>query len=73
MLDLVVRRATLPDGRRDMDIACLDGRIVELAAKIEARIGPGQPVCILRRIVRRLIHGTKAGRRNCSGWHEAYL
>ncbi|MEE9267684.1 MAG: amidohydrolase family protein, partial [Gammaproteobacteria bacterium] len=36
MLDLVVRRATLPDGRRGMDIACLDGRIVELAAKIEA-------------------------------------
>ncbi len=36
MLDLVVRHATLPDGRRDMDIACLDGRIVELAAKIEA-------------------------------------
>jgi cytosine deaminase len=36
MLDLVVRRATLPDGRREMDIACQDGRIVELAAKIEA-------------------------------------
>ena len=36
MLDLVVRRATLPDGRREMDIACQNGRIVELATHMEA-------------------------------------
>lgn len=36
MLDLLVRRATLPDGRRQMDIACQGGRIVELATHIEA-------------------------------------
>ncbi len=36
MLDLLVRRATLPDGRREIDIACLDGRIVEVAPGIEA-------------------------------------
>ena len=36
MLDLVVRRANLPDGRRGLDIACRDGRIVEVAANIDA-------------------------------------
>jgi len=35
MLDLVVRRANLPNGRREMDIACRDGRIVEVAANID--------------------------------------
>ena len=36
MLDLLVRRANLSDGRRGMDIACRDGRIVEVAERIEA-------------------------------------
>jgi len=36
MLDLVVRRANLPDGRQGMDIACQGGRIVEVAANIDA-------------------------------------
>ena len=36
MLDLLVRRATLPDGRRGVDIACRDGRIVEAAIGIDA-------------------------------------
>jgi cytosine deaminase len=36
MLDLLVRRATLPDGRRNMDIACRDGRIVEVSENIDA-------------------------------------
>ncbi|GMQ76009.1 MAG: amidohydrolase family protein [Gammaproteobacteria bacterium] len=36
MLDLVIRRANLPDGRREIDIACQDGRIVEVAANIDA-------------------------------------
>ena len=36
MLDLLVRHANLPDGRREMDIACQDGRIVEVAAGIDA-------------------------------------
>ena len=36
MLDLVIRRANLPDGRREVDIACQDGRIVEVAANIDA-------------------------------------
>lgn len=36
MLDLVVRRANLPDGRLGVDIACQAGRIVEVAANIDA-------------------------------------
>ena len=36
MLDLLIRRANLPDGRRDIDIACHNGRIVEVAANIDA-------------------------------------
>ncbi len=34
MLDLIVRNATTPDGER-LDIACRNGRIAEMAAKIE--------------------------------------
>ncbi|MGH6907648.1 MAG: amidohydrolase family protein, partial [Aestuariivirga sp.] len=39
MLDLLVRNATLPDGRTGIDIACGNGRIAELAPHIagEAR------------------------------------
>jgi cytosine/creatinine deaminase len=37
MLDLVIRNANLPDGRRGYDIAIQDGRIRELAPAIEAR------------------------------------
>ena len=36
MLDLLIHNATLPDGRRPMAIAVQDGRIVELAAVIDA-------------------------------------
>ena len=36
MLDLLIHNATLPDGRRPMAIAVQDGRIVELAAVINA-------------------------------------
>ncbi|MFN7571766.1 MAG: amidohydrolase family protein [Betaproteobacteria bacterium] len=36
MLDLLVTHATLPDGRRDIDIAVRDGRIVEVAPSIKA-------------------------------------
>jgi cytosine/creatinine deaminase len=36
MLDLIVRRANLADGRQAVDIACRDGRIVEVAHHIEA-------------------------------------
>ena len=35
MLDLVVRNANLPDGRRQLDIAIADGRIVEIASGLE--------------------------------------
>jgi cytosine deaminase len=34
--DLIVRGATLPDGRRDIDIAARDGRIVGIERNIEA-------------------------------------
>ena len=37
MLDLIVRNANLPDGRRGIDIAVQDGRIQELAPVIDAR------------------------------------
>ncbi len=33
-LDLIVRNATLPDGRSGIDIACRDGRITEVGARI---------------------------------------
>ena len=36
MLDLLIRNATLPDGRTGIDIAIRDGRIAEVAAGIEA-------------------------------------
>ncbi|MFP6729625.1 MAG: amidohydrolase family protein [Alphaproteobacteria bacterium] len=36
MLDLILRGATLPDGRTAMDIAIKDGRIVEVAPALEA-------------------------------------
>ena len=36
MLDLIIRNATLADGRRGVDIAVKDGRIAELAPAIEA-------------------------------------
>ena len=36
MLDLLLRNATLPDGRREMDIAVKDGRIAEVAKEIDA-------------------------------------
>ena len=36
MIDLLVRRANLVDGRLAMDIACRDGRIVEIAPGIQA-------------------------------------
>jgi cytosine deaminase len=36
MLDLIVRGATLPDGRQNMDIACQGGRIAEIAPAIAA-------------------------------------
>ena len=39
MLDLIVRNATLPDGRAGLDIAVLDGRIAEVATAIEAVAG----------------------------------
>ena len=36
MLDLIIRNATLADGRSGVDIAVKDGRIAELAPAIEA-------------------------------------
>lgn len=36
MLDLIVRGATLPDGRTDIDIAARDGRIVAIEPNIQA-------------------------------------
>jgi cytosine deaminase len=36
MLDLLIRHANLPDGQRNVDIACQSGRIVEVAANIAA-------------------------------------
>ena len=36
MLDLLVTHATLPDGRTDMSVAVQDGRIVEVAAGLQA-------------------------------------
>ncbi len=37
MLDLLVTHANLPDGRTDMSIAVRDGRIVEVAPRIDAQ------------------------------------
>jgi len=34
--DLVIRHATLPDGRRDVDLACADGRIAAVGADLQA-------------------------------------
>ncbi len=36
MLDLLIRGATLPDGRRDIDIAIVDGRVAELRPALDA-------------------------------------
>jgi cytosine deaminase len=36
MLDLILRGANLPDGREGQDIAVADGRIAEVAPRIEA-------------------------------------
>jgi cytosine deaminase len=35
MFDLLIKHATLQDGRRDIDIACRDGRIVDVGTDIE--------------------------------------
>ena len=37
MLDLIVRNVNLPDGRKGMDIAAENGRIVEVGPRIDAR------------------------------------
>jgi cytosine deaminase len=37
MLDLIVRNVNLPDGRKGMDIAAENGRIVEVGPKLNAR------------------------------------
>ena len=37
MIDLLIRGATLPDGRRALDVAVSDGRIVDIASGIEAK------------------------------------
>jgi cytosine deaminase len=37
MLDLLIRNANLPDGRRGIDIAVANGRIVELGPNLDAR------------------------------------
>ena len=39
MLDLILRNATLPDGRRGVDIAVKEGKIVEVAPGIEGEAG----------------------------------
>ncbi len=39
MLDLLIRKATLPDGRRNLDIGVRDGRIVALEPAIRAEAG----------------------------------
>jgi cytosine deaminase len=36
MIDLLIRNATLPDGRSLVDIACKDGRIVETGQALQA-------------------------------------
>lgn len=36
-MDLILRNATLPDGRRGFDVAVLDGRIAQVAPRIAAR------------------------------------
>ena len=39
MLDLLVRAGRLPDGKAPVDVAVKDGRIVEIAPRIEAQAG----------------------------------
>jgi cytosine deaminase len=39
MLDLIIRKANLPDGRKGYDIAVKDGRIVDVVIGIEAHAG----------------------------------
>ncbi|MFQ5438191.1 MAG: cytosine deaminase, partial [Paracoccaceae bacterium] len=39
MFDLIIRNATLPDGRTGLDIACKDGRITAVEAGITAESG----------------------------------
>jgi len=36
MLDLLITRASLPDGRRNMSIAVQDGRIIEVTEGLQA-------------------------------------
>ena len=36
MLDLLIRNATLPDGRKGIDIAVANGRIVEVRPQVSA-------------------------------------
>jgi cytosine deaminase len=44
MMDLVLRDAALPDGRRGMDIGVADGRIVAVAPRLEAT-APAELAC----------------------------
>ena len=37
MFDLLITHANLPDGRRDVDIAVLDGKIVQVASALQAQ------------------------------------
>ena len=37
MLDMLVRNATLPDGRKGLDIAIQNGKIVEVAQSIQTQ------------------------------------
>jgi cytosine deaminase len=39
MIDLLIRNATLADGRREIDVAVADGRIVDVAARINGDAG----------------------------------
>src|SRR4051794_30062451 len=38
-VDLLIRNATLPDGRKSIDFACVNGKIVEVAPNIKAEAG----------------------------------
>lgn len=39
MFDLILKNATLPDGRTRLDIACADGRIAAVEPNITAEAG----------------------------------
>ena len=51
MLDLIIKRCTLPDGRQDIDIGIAQGRIAALepALKAEARAPSTRPASWCRR------------------------